>query len=245
MTEAERAEVRATLPSEFPLLAVPEGDPHFNAKVNARDTLRRHFERIGRKVYLACELPVYYPDEAMFAPDIIAVRDVELKERMSWIVSDEKKGLDLAIEVHVAGDKRKDVERNVERYARLKIPEYFVFEWSRRRLTGYRLRDGGKSSYQAIIPQAGRYTSLVLGLELAVVESGLRFFYGIGQVPDADQLIRQLEGMVSQVEARAEEEARMREEETRKREEETRKREDAEHRLAEALAELERLKGQR
>ena len=82
-------------------------------------------------MYLACELPVYYPGERMFAPDVIAVMDVEPHSRMRWVVSAEGKGLDFALEVHVAGERRKDLERNVERFARLGIREYFLFDRGR------------------------------------------------------------------------------------------------------------------
>jgi hypothetical protein len=40
------------------------------------------------------------------------------------VVSAEGKGLDWVLEVHVGGDRKKDAERNVARYARLGIPEY-------------------------------------------------------------------------------------------------------------------------
>ena len=55
------------------------------------------------------ELPIYYPDEAMFAPDLIAVVDVETHERRSWVVSQEKKGLDFVLEINVSGDQLQSV----------------------------------------------------------------------------------------------------------------------------------------
>lgn len=89
MSESERERVIQSLPSELPLdeAAPPEGDRHFNAKVGVRRTLGRLFERMGRRVYLACELPVYYPGEPMFAPDVMAVTDVECHDRERWVVS--------------------------------------------------------------------------------------------------------------------------------------------------------------
>jgi len=258
MSPEERAYVIASLPSEFPLSAVPEGDPHFEAKVGARDALRGYFDRIGRRVYLACELPVYYPGERMFAPDVIAVLDVERKQRMSFVVAAEGKGIDLAIEVHVAGDRRKDLERNKARYARLGIREYFIFDRGRLHLTGYR-KDDNSPVYRPIVPQGGLYASQILGLELGVKDERIRFFHGTAQVPEAEELVTQLRQMMEQVEAhraeeerqreqierRLEEETRLREEETRLREEETRLRGEAERKLAEALAEIDHLRRER
>ncbi len=259
MSPGERARVIASLPSEFPPSeqAVPEGDPHYEAKSRARETLRGFFSRIGRKVYLACELPVYYPNEPMFAPDVLAVVGVETHPRMHWMVSAEKKGLDLVLEVHVSGDWRKDLQRNVERYARLGIHEYWVFDRKRLRLHGWRMSEPGQ--YRPLIPQHGFYQSEVLGLELQVEDERLRFYHGHAPLPEADELIHTLEQMVERVEARSAEleqhlaeeqrlraeEQRLRAEEQRLRAEEQQRREEAERKLAEALAELERLRGGR
>jgi hypothetical protein len=258
LTPEERARIVASLPSEFPVseASPPEGDPHFEAKMRTREVLGGYFSRIGRKVYLACELPIYYPGEPMFAPDVIAVMDVETHSRMSWVVSAEGKGIDVALEVHVAGKRRKDLEKNVERYARLGIREYFLFDRGRLRLLGWRL-DERRRSYHPIVPQHGFYPSEVLGLELQLEGERLRFYHGRAPLPEADELIATLERMVEGVEQRrteleqqlAEEaqlraeETQRRVEETQRRVEETQRREEAERRLAEALAELERLRG--
>jgi Uma2 family endonuclease len=260
LTPEERARIVASLPSEFPAseAAPPEGDPHFEAKARASEVLGSYFSRIGRKVYLACELPIYYPGEPMFAPDVIAVVEVETHSRMSWVVSAEGKGVDLALEIHVAGERRKDLERNVERYARLGIREYFVFDRKRLRLMGWRLEEG-RRSYRPLLPQHGFYPSQVLGLELQLEGERLRFYHGGAMLPEADEMIATLERMVEGVEQRRSEleqqlaeearlraeEARLRAEETRLRAEETRLREDAERRLAEVLLEMERLRGGR
>ena len=60
------------------------------------------------RVYLSSELAVFYPGEARVVPDVFAVLDVENHPRMKWVVDDEKKGIDFVLEVHVAGDARKD-----------------------------------------------------------------------------------------------------------------------------------------
>ncbi len=249
MTPEERAEVVARLPSEFPVTeaAPPEGGFHFEAKVSASDALGSFFARTGRKVFLGCELPVYYPGEAMFAPDVMAVLDADPRARPSWVVSQEGKGVDLALEVYVAGSWSKDVERNMERYARLGIREYFIFDRKRVRLMGWRLAEVPKRCYWPILPQQGFYASEVLGLELQVVGDRLRFYMGGAMLPESHEMIATLRQMVEEAEAhrteeaqaRAEleqrlaeearlrkEEARLRREEARRRKEEARRREE-------------------
>jgi Uma2 family endonuclease len=244
LSAEERARICAELPSEFPVseASPPEGDPHFEAKIRAREVLETFFSRIGRKVYLGSELPVYYPGEPMFAPDVMAVLDVETHSRMCWVVSAEGKGLDFAMEIHVAGDRRKDLERNVERFARLGIREYFVFDRGRLRLDGWRL-EGPRREYRPIEPRNGFYASEVLGLELQLEGERLRFFMGRAPLPEAEEMIATLERMVKDTEERRLDELRRREGLEQQLAQETRRREEAEHQLTEALAELERLRG--
>jgi hypothetical protein len=178
------------------------------------------------------------------------------------------------LEVHVAGDRKKDEKTNVERYARLGIQEYVYFDRTRLRLACYRLPAGGGGTaarvYERIVPQSGRFASAALGLDLALDGSRLRFFSGNALLEDADEMVARLGSMLDKVIAGQEEaerlaeefagklaeeqrlredeqrlredEQRLRENEQRLREGEQRRREDAEHRLAEALAEIERLK---
>ena len=247
MTPAERQRVLNSLPSEFEISQAnpPEGDFHFEAKATAKDTLRGYFQRIGRRVYLACELPVYYPNEPMFAPDVIAVRDVELKHRMSWSVSSEGQGLDLALEVLWAGRAKKDLEENVARYAALGIPEYFVFDRRRLRLRGYRLPTPTATRYQPIIPQEGRLASSVLDLELGIEGETLRFYHGLAALPETGELIARLGSLVGDLETRMEETERRAEETERRAEEAERALAEERSKLAEALAEIDRLKRER
>ena len=59
------------------------------------------------------------------------------------------------------GDRNKDLVENVERYARLGVPEYFVFDKSRDEVLGYRLSGQGSGRYTRVVPQRGRHASLV------------------------------------------------------------------------------------
>lgn len=225
---ARRACVEA-LPSLVPLeLHPPEGDRHVAAIDGPVGALREFFRRIGRKIYISKELATYYPGEPMFCPDVLAVKDVEPHSREKWVVSSEGKGLDWVLEVHVSGDRNKDFETHVKRYARLGIPEYFAFDRGRTRLAGWRLPDPQARTYVPIVPQAGRFPSTVLELDLALEEDRVRFYLGTAPLPEAEELVQRLEHAVNEVTERAQQEAERAAE--------------LEQKLAEALAEIEKLK---
>jgi Uma2 family endonuclease len=188
-----------------PVAAMSEGRPHKKAKTRALDALNLHFRTMGRAVYLAEEMAVLYPGEKPFTPDLLAVLDVvepEDDQRMSWVVADEGKGLDLVIEVLHKGDRDKDLVENVERYAHLGIPEYFVYDRGRQQIHGFRLPDGGARRYQRLVPQLGRYRSNVLGFDLAIQGDALRFLVGEAELPGSEQLIGRLRGMMARIEDR-------------------------------------------
>ncbi|PTL79055.1 Uma2 family endonuclease [Vitiosangium sp. GDMCC 1.1324] len=237
MSEVERARVVDALPGEvtWDEMAMPEGDLHSQAKMGALQALKGYFSRQQRRVYLGSELPVYYPAERRFAPDLLVVLDAETHPRNKWVVSQEGKGLDWVLEVHVGGDRKKDAEYNVKRYARLGIPEYFIYDRARQRLEGYRLPSAEARIYAPITVEQGRYSSVVLGLELQVEEGRLRFWAGNALLLEYEELIARMQGMVEGLQRRADEEARQLEESERRREE-------LERRLAESQAELERLR---
>ncbi len=188
-----------------PVITMSEGRPHKKAKSKALDMLGLHFRTLGKHIYLAEELSVLYPGAAGFTPDVMAVLDVEEPEddqRMAWVVADEGKGLDWVLEVLWAGDRKKDLVDNVEKYAMLGIPEYFVYDQKQQRIWGYRLPIGGKR-YQPILAQAGLYRSNVLGIDLAIVGPRLKFFHGAAELYDTAHLIERLETMVSHLQEQA------------------------------------------
>jgi Uma2 family endonuclease len=245
------------LPAEVPFeLFMPEGDPHRKAKSGAVGALDRFFRQIGRKVYVSSELAVYYPKEPRFAPDVLAVCDVEPTDRMKWVVADEGKGLDFVLEVHVAGDFAKDKNLNVSRYARLGIPEYFLFDGARAMLWGYRLPTPEARSYQPILAQTGKYHSQVLGLDLAIRQGRLRFYIGGAPLPEELELVDELQTLTDELVKRREAEQQQREAAEQRldaerlqreaaeqqRDEERLQREPLERRLVELEAELARLR---
>lgn len=252
LSPSDRARVVANLPSWLTdaELSPPEGDLHLEAKLEARDALRRFFASQGRSLYVGCDLVVYYPAARRFAPDIFVVFDVLDHPRDSWVVSAEGKGLDFALEVHVGGDRKKDYQHHPTYYASLGIPEYFVFDRRRNRLNGWRLAAPGARNYTPIVPQQGRWTSKTLGLDLRLEGGKLRFYAGSAQLLVAEELMRKLETAMTEIEAglAREVEARAAEADARAAVEErlaetSAARSKAEADLARALAELRRLKG--
>ncbi|MCY1031739.1 Uma2 family endonuclease [Corallococcus sp. BB11-1] len=234
MGQEERAQAVEALPAEvtYDEMAMPEGDRHSQPKMSTVDVLRGYFERRGRKVYVGTELPVYYPAERRFAPDLLVVLEAETHWRDKWVVSHEGRGLDWVMEVHVGGDRKKDAEFNVSRYARLGIPEYFIFDGGRLTLEGYRLATPDARSYTRMVPRHGRLVSEVLGLELQVEGEHLRFWAGNAPLLESRELISRMEGHSLELQRRAEIAERRLSEETRRLDEEARSREELERRLA-------------
>ncbi|RKH01869.1 Uma2 family endonuclease [Corallococcus carmarthensis] len=240
MGQEERDRVVAALPGEvtYEEMAMPEGDSHQEPKALAREALRGYFKRRGRKAYVGAELPVYYPAERRFAPDLLVVLDVENHRRKKWMVSHEGHGLDWVMEIHVGGDRKKDAEFNVSRYARLGIPEYFIFDGGRLTLEGYRLATPDARVYSRMASRNGRYVSEVLGLELQVEGEDVRFWAGNAPLLVSEEFIERLEDQTMSLQRRAQEESRRADEEARRADE-------AERRFKELEAELARLKQSR
>ncbi len=244
MSPAERERALDSLPIYVPLELLPaEGDLHREAKEHVLQAVGSFVRALGRRLYVSSELGVFYPGEPRFAPDLLAVADVESFPRSSWIVAREGKGLDWVLEVHVDGHRRKDTKRNVERYARLGIHEYFLFDRTRRSLQGYRLAPGERS-YQTISHEGGAYHSEVLELDLALRGDRLCFFAGNARLEDQAEQIARLGVMLDDVLATKEAAELAVEAERQRANAEQERADDAERRLAEALADLERLRAE-
>lgn len=222
--------------------AAPEGGPHITAKTGVRRILGDYYRRIGRKIYLAGEMPVHYPGARVFAPDFFAVVDVEDpgddEWRRAWVVADEGRGLDLVLEVLFAGDPRKDLVRNVARYADLQIQEYFVYDRLNMRLHGFRLPWAAATTYQSIPARGGYLASRVLGLDLSIQDGHLRFYHGGAMVPETRDLLDRANALVDALEQKAEAEAQRAEAEAQRADQEAAARQALEARVAELLARL-------
>jgi hypothetical protein len=134
------------------------------------------------------------------------------------------------------------MKTNAGRYARLGIPEYFVFDRRQHILHGFRLPSPDARVYERIEARGGQLESRVLGMELTLAPDKVRFFVDDSPVLDAGELLARLGTALDDVERRTRALEQEIEEEERTLKEEQRKREEAERQLAEALAEIERLK---
>lgn len=197
--------------------AMSESVRHFRRKVGVVAELDAHFRRAGRRVFIAGELAVFYPNEPLIVPDVLAVRDCDPDlELGSWVVQDQKRGIDLVIEVRHLGKKHKDLVDCVRDYARRKIPEYFAFDCQSLQLRGWRLPHPEATSYQPIMPQGGMLRSTVLELDLCVVDTRLRFFANQAMVPDAQELVARLQRVADEQQGALDDTTRRLDDTTRK-----------------------------
>ncbi len=182
-----------------------EGTAHSGSIVATQDRLKGHFGRVGRGVFVAPNLGVHYPDAPPFAPDLLAVLDVPLHERRRWQVDVEGRGVDFVLEVLVDGDKKKDLVDNVEFYASLGIPEYFVHVVRDQTVKAWRLETPDARRYVRVVPQFGRLPSRVLDLEWAVLEGQLRCWRNGAELPLTTELVTLLGRQLAEKEAQLEE----------------------------------------
>lgn len=245
LSDAERRKVWEALPSSVTEaeLSPPEGDTHHTAREGTRDALRRYFGDDPRGVYVGSELTVYYPASPRFCPDLMVVFGVDPGPREKWVVSHEGKGLDFVLEVHVGGDRKKDAERNVALYARLGIPEYFLFDGRNARLYAWCLPpEGGR--YLPILPRGGRYPSRTLGLDFHVEEGQLVLSSRGSPVLTTGALLDRVQATLNEVTQRRMDEARLLDEVQQQNEALAARLADAERARSDAerrVAELERL----
>jgi Uma2 family endonuclease len=233
--EAFLEEARAALLAEARLS--PEGRPHQAAKARARDALLRWFSTQGRHIYLGSEEMVIHPLGEAFCPDLFAVLDVPDPgpdaDRTAWVVAEEKRGVDLVLEVLYRGDRRKDLVDNVTFYAALGIREYFVYDIPRQAVYGWRLPEGGPRRYQSIPREVDTLASAVLGLELTAAGGRLRFRAGSAELPEVQELLERANRLLDRQVSRAEAEgARVEEAERRAAEAEARAAAETEARIA-------------
>lgn len=216
MSEAERtrAEERILGALEDYREAMSEGTRHSRPKINAYKDLGDHFSRAGRRVVLATELCVLYPGQQAIVPDLLAVMDVAdpERERESWRVLDEGRGIDFVLEFRNLGKKHKDLAENVKDYAQRGIAEYFSYDCRSRRLHAWRLDSADVRIYTPMMPQGGVFPSLVLDLELGVTEGRLRFFKNLAQIPTSEELVGRLQKMTDSFQDQLEEAEQQRKE---------------------------------
>jgi Uma2 family endonuclease len=125
----------------------------------------------GQRVYVSGNLLICYKPgnkRKHVAPDVFVVKGIDPHPRENYILWEEGKGPDVAIEVTSESTKEEDLDDKYELYRDvLKVHEYFLFdpraEFLKPPLQGYRLVGG---DYVRIEPVNGRLPSQELGLHL-------------------------------------------------------------------------------
>jgi len=197
MSKSQRSETEdriiCALEREHSLMG--ETTIHFQARASATEVLRRYYSGKGKKAFIASDLHTLYPGEKAFYPDLLVVFDVEDHHRRSWNVHREKKGLDFVLEIVSKSSRRNDQVEKLNLFARLGIPEYFIFDPDNFLLTGYQLKGNkGQQKYHKIPTKKSNYVfSNILELELTVENYRLRFASSDGlEVLFGDELINRL-----------------------------------------------------
>jgi len=108
-------------------------------------------------------------NEDFRGPDFFVVLGVENKERKSWVVWEERKSLDIVIELLSGTTASKDKhEKKLAYQNELKVSEYFWFDpWNPDDLAGFRLQKRPNGVYDEILPNSqNQLISQSLGLVL-------------------------------------------------------------------------------
>jgi Uma2 family endonuclease len=151
----------------------------------AVEALDIHF-RNRPDVYVSANLFVYYEEgnpEARVAPDVFVVFGVTKKDRHSYFVWEEgNKVPDFVLEITSRATISEDQGVKCGLYAYLGVTEYFLYDptndYLRPALRGLRLSGENYAPISSTMTADGGIIvpSRVLGLELRLDESGLRFY---------------------------------------------------------------------
>ena len=223
-----------------------ETDMHRNLMVDFIQMLQHHFN--DKPVYVSGNLMMYYEEgdkSKSVSPDVFVVHGVSKKLRRTYLTWEEGKTPDFVLEVSSRSTYRNDIEDKKELYATvLEVQEYYIYDPEGElepRFMGYRLIDG---VYHEIAFVDSRLPSSVLGLELGEHDGVLRLYDSnlsewLQPAPERAQNAEQR----AQYEADARQNAEQRAQNAEQRAQyEADARQDAEAQLAQALAELKRLR---
>ncbi|MBL8796696.1 MAG: Uma2 family endonuclease [Planctomycetia bacterium] len=141
----------------------------------------KNFFAFDPLVYVSGNLLLYYVPgnkRKHVSPDVFVVKGVEKRLRDNYLLWEEGKGPDAAIELTSSSTRAEDTKKKFLLYQDvLKVPEYFLFDpkddYLDPPLQGYRLVKG---KYAPIRPVLGRLPSTVLGLHLERHGHELRLF---------------------------------------------------------------------
>ena len=218
-----------------------ETDLHRDLMMDFIETLKHHFREDA--VYVSGNLLIYYERgdrTKSVSPDVFVVHGVGKKRRRTYLTWEEGKTPDFVVEVSSRSTYKEDINRKKELYARvLEVEEYYIYDPEGQidsPFIGYRLVDG---EYEEIEFVDSRLPSNVLGLELGEHNETLSLYD-----PRTRKWLQPAPKRAEIAEARAETAEARAEQEADARQQEADARQTAEAQLAQALAELERLRGQ-
>ncbi len=196
-----------------------ETDKHRDLMMRCIQILRHHFQEID-DVYVSGNLMMYYEEgnpKKSVSPDVFVVFGVSKKDRRTYRVWDEGHAPDFVLELASPSTYQHDLTTKRDLYASvLRVREYYIYDPYGEvspAFLGYRLVAG---MYEEIAFVDGRLPSFVLGLELGERAGRLGFYDPVRSA------------WLESADARAQAEAKARQK--------------AEAELAEALAEIKRLK---
>jgi Uma2 family endonuclease len=155
-----------------------ETDRHFQLMVDLRLALERWF-KADPDVYVSGNLLLFYEEgnkRRHVSPDVFVVLGVPKGERLNYLLWEEGRGPNVAIELTSSSTRREDTRQKFNLYQNvLRVPEYFLFDpfgdYLSPRFQGYRLTAG---EYRPMRLQGGRLRSRQLDLWLEPDGDNLR-----------------------------------------------------------------------
>ncbi len=216
-----------------------ETDIHRDLMIDFIQVLKHHYRTVS-DVYVSGNLFLYYVEgnpRKVISPDVFVVFGVEKKQRRTYRTWEEERTPDFVLEVASPKTFKNDIGGKKELYASaLAVKEYFIYDPLGQIIPsfiGWRLIDG---VYQEIGFVNDRLPSQVLELELGEKGEALRLYD-----PNRSVWLETSPERAENAEARAKSsEARVEQEANARRNAETRA-QSAEEKLANAMAEIERL----
>ena len=126
---------------------VPQNTRQLVATVDCFDSLRLHW-RGRRDVFVGSDQFVHWdpaydrqtnPGNPPVAPDLLVAFGVANRHRSSYVVWEEGKPPDFALEVVSPSSRTRDVKEKPEIYARMGVPEFFLYDPDGPALAGFEL----------------------------------------------------------------------------------------------------------
>ena len=153
-----------------------ETDIHINWMIRVLQLLQHRY--VGMRVYIACDLLVYYEEgnpSRFVVPDNFIVLDCEPGERRVYKIWEEGKSPNVAFEITSKSTRKEDTSHKPDLYARIGVRELFLYdptsEYMATPLQGFRLQ--GKKYQPIVADSAGVLECQELGIGLHLIDGQL------------------------------------------------------------------------